>query len=81
MVNKNGQNCVNRYQQPPQRLYLKGKRKTPKIPIFESPRNKDGVTNRYPILPLLLPAPCPKSEAEKQKGVPKSDTTLIWRIK
>ena len=32
MVNKNGQNCVNRYQQPPQRLYLKGKRKTPKIP-------------------------------------------------
>ena len=34
MVNKNGQNCVNRYQQPPQRLYLKGKRKTPKIPFL-----------------------------------------------
>ena len=32
MVNKNGQICVNRYQQPPQRLYLKGKRKTPKLP-------------------------------------------------
>ena len=40
----------------------------PKIPFFESPRNKDGVTNRYPILPHLLPASCPRSVAEKQKN-------------